>query len=926
MRFARSSVRCLALFIFTFFTTTPTFAQSTPRIRGKVRDTSENKVLANASVVLIRIPDSVITGFTRTDATGGFSIASPEQGKHLLLISYPKYADFIDTVQTDGKDLDVSFIMLNTKAKLLKEIIIKSNAAAIRIKGDTTEFRADSFMVTPNADVQELLRKMPGFQVNAKGEITAQGRKVNKVLVDGEEFFSDDPAVVTRNLRADAVDKVQLFDKQSDQAAFTGIDDGEKTRTINLQLKEEKKNGYFGKAEAGSDLGDYANGKLMANAFKGKRKIAGYLTTDNTQFEALSWDEARNYGDGGNSSTTVGDDGSIYMMYSNDEYDEASGLPNQQTAGLSYANKWGNTGTNNALQYQRLATNSIGSEFTKTILPDSSFINRSENIQDINKRKAKFSTTNEWGTDSTGLFKITLKGVNTIKDASANYTGDMTGESGAKINESNRKTSLHEDDKLLSSNITYRKKLAKTGRTLSFASDLSLNDKTQDATLLNTIRFIDGAGQVSRTDLIDQQKQGKQNSFSSSSNITYTEPLAKKSSLILKYSLGIGRNDAEMLTMDNNGAGEYIDKVDALSNHFIFNTINNTVSANYRFTEKKKNFIIGSGIGKSVYMTNDLDRKTDSRSSFTNFIPSASFTYSPRSQRRLKVGYNGNTVNPTLQQIQPIANNNDPLNILIGNADLRQAFNHQLSFDASDYKVLKSQYINLFGRFNATDNAITGSSTIDNKGQRISTYVNTDGNMNSNANARYGRSLSKGINGGLNISHTYNRYVNYVNGVRNRNDNSSLGISLDLNVYNDKWLGFYCSISATNNTIRTTLQPDVKTNYWSYSMWGNLDLNFKKIKTYVNITNNFTLYQKTSTFTDQRNIFILSPSVRKTLTKNDALEAKVQVFDLLNQNSYVNRNISSNFISETTNNGVGRFAMLGLIYNFNKNGKPQQMF
>ena len=146
---------------------------------------------------------------------------------------------------------DLKKIYLNTKSYVLKEVIVRNTVSAIRIKGDTTEYRADSFRVGPNADVQELLKRLPGIQVNSKGEIKAQGEQVNKVLVDGEEFFSDDPAVVTKNLRADIVDKVQVFDKKSDQAAFTGIDDGVKTKTINLQLKEDKKNelnfntGYF---------------------------------------------------------------------------------------------------------------------------------------------------------------------------------------------------------------------------------------------------------------------------------------------------------------------------------------------------------------------------------------------------------------------------------------------------------------------------------------------------------------------------------------------------------------------------------------------------------------------------------------------------------------------------------------------------------
>jgi hypothetical protein len=181
---------------------------------------------------------------------------------------------------------------------------------------------------------------MPGITVNGKGEITAQGQKVEKVLVDGEEFFSDDPAVVTQSLRADNIDKVQAFDKKSDQAVFTGIDDGQKTKTLNLVLKEDKKNGYFGKLEAGSDAEKYRMGKGLVNLFKNKKKVAAYLTTDNTQFESLNWNERRNYGEDMNGGTEVSDDGSIMMWSRGDDFTTGQGFPNSTTGGLHFSDKW----------------------------------------------------------------------------------------------------------------------------------------------------------------------------------------------------------------------------------------------------------------------------------------------------------------------------------------------------------------------------------------------------------------------------------------------------------------------------------------------------------------------------------------------------------------------------------------------------------
>ncbi len=914
--FSLNWLKPFAFVVLTFFSFNA-FAQGF-NLKGVVRDTVDKKQLPNASIVLLHAKDSVLYKMTRTQANGAFDLSEINNGEYILMITYPQYADYLEKIQVNDAAIDLKVIPLNTKVHLLKEVIIKNTVSAIRVKGDTTEYKADSFRVTPNADVQELIKKMPGFQVNSKGEITTQGEKVNKVLVDGEEFFSDDPAVVTKNLRADAVDKVQVFDKKSDQAAFTGIDDGQTSKTINLQLKEDKKNGYYGKFELGSNLDQYRNGKALINAFKGKKKIAGYLTTDNTRFEGLSWDEQRNYSDGGNTVTTLGDDGSMSIYFSGgDDYDEQIGLPNQQSAGLVLSNKWGNTSTNNTGQYQRLQSNAKGTSYTQTILSNAILNNNTTNDQLLDKRKYRFNTINEWGTDSTGLFKITLKAANTLKDANAQFFGITTNEFGNKINQTDRKTSLSENDKLLISNLSYRKKFAKKGRSISVLSDLNFNDKAQDATLISENSFFDAANLLSSVDRVDQIKANQQTTSSVASNIVYTEPLSEKSFLILKYGLTIAKNDAERVTSNNNGT-----IVDSLSNHFVFNTVNNSGSLSYRYVAKKVNFIIGSGIGTANYQLNDLELGTNKGINFTNFIPSASLNFNPKQQRKLRFNYNGNTVNPTLLQIQPILDNTDPLNILVGNPELQQAFTNKFTFNIGDYKVLKSRSINLWVDYGNTNNAITSSSEIDANGRRISKYVNVDGNFNYSINASYGLDVYKGVNMNFRFGKRFNRYNNIVNNTKNTNDNNSIDYAIGLNYWSDTWFNFYFQINAANNQSTSTIRPNITTNYWSYSSYGNFNFKFKKAKTYLSFENEFNIYQKSVAFPDQRNIYLVSPSIRKVIGKKDLFEIKLYAFDLFNQNSNVSRNISSNFISESTNNSIRRYFLFGVIYNFSKNSKP----
>jgi hypothetical protein len=396
--------------------------------------------------------------------------------------------------------------------------------------------------------------------------------------------------------------------------------------------------------------------------------------------------EQRNYSDGGNSVTTIGDDGSMSIFFSSggDDFDEQIGLPNQQSGGLVLANKWGNTSTNNTGQYQRLQSDAKGTSYTKTILSNSILNNNTTNDQVLDKRKYRFNTINEWGTDSTGLFKIIFKAANTLKDANADYSGLTTNEFGTKINQTERQTSLSEDDKLIVSNLSYRKKFAKKGRTISVLSDLNFNDKEQDATLISENSFFDAANSPTFVEKVDQIKANQQTTSSIASNLVYTEPLSEKSFLIFKYGLTVAKNDAERVTSNNIGA-----IVDSLSNHFVFNTVNNSGSLSYRYVAKKVNFIIGSGVGTANYQLNDLELGANRAINFTNFIPSASLNFNPKQQRKVRFNYNGNTTNPTLQQIQPIIDNSDPLNIAVGNADLQQGFSNKFSFNASDYKVLK---------------------------------------------------------------------------------------------------------------------------------------------------------------------------------------------------------------------------------------------
>ena len=886
------------------------------QITGLVKDTVDKKPLEKASVLLIAKKDSSLQSFVRTDKQGRFQLDVPNGAAFSLLVSYPKYADWFDDLQlpsSGSKDLGV--ISLNTKAYVLKEIVIR-NTSPIRIKGDTTEYIADSFKVTPNADVQELLRKMPGIQVNAKGEITAQGEKVKKVYVDGEEFFSDDPAMVTKNLRADAIAQVQVYDKKSDQAAFTGIDDGQREKTINLKLKESAKNGYFGKIEAGSTFAKYNVGKVMGNLFKGKRKIAAYATTNNSEFEGLNWDELRTYGDGGNIVTEFSDDGSsmMFMSSGDGDYAENKGLPNQQTVGAFYGNKWKNYTMGNSAQFQKVKMNIQNNGFTKSILPGYSLDNTYTDDKLQTRKRYKMGSKNEWGTDSTGLFKLNLNASQTLRNSNSIYNSETynnTGSISSLLNKSRQEKNNSDEDNQLTGSLSYRQKLKKKGRSISAEASWKLDDKTSEGSLYSVTQY----GLSPSVDIVDQKKFGRQQSSSTNVSTIYTEPISKKSFLVFKYNIGIGNNEAERNTKSKSGQGNYDQLVDSLSNHFQFNTFSNSGSLNYRYVAKKLTMSAGSGLGRVNYQANDLEKLTNRSISFTNFLPVFNFVYKPKQQRRLNIDYNGSTTNPSLSQIQPLINNDNPLSIQVGNADLVQGFRNDLRFQFSDYKVLKSRSIDLGGGFSTTSNDITSSTSVDATGKTISKYINVNGVYNYDFRAGYSRDIVKGINGGISLRQDGGRNINLVNGLRNLTNYNTTLVSFDFGYWGERWYSFYGSFRIGKSSSTSTLRPDFKNAYTTMNGYLGADLKFKKIKSYVNLWSDLTYYGSNEVFAKPLSMFVFTPTFSKNFGKTETFTLKVKVFDLFNQNRDINRNNSSNFLSQSTYNTLRRYVLVGFAFN-----------
>lgn len=897
-------------------------------IKGNIADTTAHISLSNAVIAVLRANDSVLLQFTRSHKNGGFELNTLPGIKSFIMVSYPNYADFIDTlfIQPGQTVIDLGTIYLETKAHLLQEIIVQQRVAAIKVRGDTTEFKADSFHTGPNANVQDLLKQLPGIQVNAKGEITAQGERVRKVLVDGEEFFSDDPAVVTQNLRADYVDKVQVYDKKSDQAVFSGIDDGQKTKTINLTLKEDKKKGYFGKVEAGTDATQYHYEKAMVNSFQKKRKFAAYVTNDNTRYESLNWNEKSNYGNDLNRNTDVQDDGSVWISQTSDEFSSGAGLPNSTTAGATYGNKWNEDKQNINGTYQYNHLNIVGqtNSITQYILPDTTFINKVQQNANNIRQRHRMNAVYEWQIDSTSSLKVTVTGSQIKRNDNNLYTGQSISQEGQIINQTDRTTTLDGTENNFLSNIFWRKKYKKAGRTLSFNGNLNFSGRNNTGFLTAQNSFYDKTGFLSSAQNINQYKTNSENLSGVDGKFVYTEPLWKKIFLELNYRFGFSGNDAIRNTFAKDSVnGQYDIGVDSLTNHFKYNINSQSGGATFRYNAKKINFSAGTGIGITSFRLNDILQNTNRTIQFTNFLPTASVNFTPKTQRKISLTYTGSTRNPSLVQIQPFVDNTDPLNINIGNPNLKQEFNHRFQLSVSDFKVLKSRNIYVSGNFNLTNNAISSSSTVDSSGRRINQAVNVDGNYSGNIFMFYSFEIVPTWIGGFSSTPEVNRYINFINGKKNINDNRNINFGVYFGRWSNKNVNFYVNADFSRNYSRSSISPNNITRYWSYTPYINFTAKLPA-KLYFEANSNITIYEKTSVFTGNADVYLVNASLKKTFSKNDNWELKFSVNDLLNQNKGINRNISSNFIAQTTQQTIQRYFLLSLAYNFNKNGKPAQ--
>jgi len=908
------------------------FAQDTG-IKGRLTDTADNKSLDNSVVALLK-HDSTLVGFTRANASGVFELRIPADTaiNYLLMVTHPSFADFLDSVNLkNGEIRNLNLVYMLSKIKLLEEVIVRGNRSMFT-RGDTTVFTADSFKVAEGANVEELLKKLPGIQVDRNGQITAMGETVKKVLVDGEEFFGSDPGIATKNLQANVVQEVQVYDRKSDQANFTGIDDGTRDKTLNLKLKEDKKRGYFGKIDAGGGIMEGAEtskdkdryyGAAMFNAFKGKRKISAYGITSNTGFMNLSWEDGDRFG-GGNSMEMVGD--GVFIGGGGDR-NSSNGIPVNYNGGFHYSNKFNEDkhSVNTGYKFVQIDAPGNTKRFSKNFAEGAApWSTNYENNFVTSSKKHALNGTFETKLDSMNSIKLTMGGnMNLSDNQSASHSESTDDDTGNFLNrnENNNRSKL--DQKSYNANLLWMHKFKKEFRSISVNAGVNASESKGDALVYSKTAFFNtSVGDSSVT--IDQQNLVNNNNNNITSRIAYTEPLAKNFYMETSYSFATNKRQNNRDIFAKGSGGMYNDKIDSLSNDYEFNDISNSPGVSFRLTHKKLNASVGTVVGFTKYSQLNKTTGAGNDFNFTNHFPRANISYQIKPSERFWFSYNGNTSAPSLEQMQPIRNNTDQLNQYIGNPDLRPSFRHSFNTSYSSWKMLnqRSIWISLNGSF--TQNAFSTLSNVRN-GARTTQTVNANGIYNIGAYGSYNRLLSKKLNLSMGISPEFSLSngvdfisTNNASVAKNNTRNERYLLRIRASMDKEKKYDFGLAPNISYNIAKGSISSLANAKYWAWGgdFWSTIYLP-KNFELQNNL--NAELRQTDKRFPTNNNFVFWDAELRKWLYKKE-LQVKFAAKDILDQRNGYNRNFGSSSFTETYNTILKRHFLLGLVWNFNKMG------
>lgn len=912
---------CVSLLLTSFYS----MAQTT--LRGAVADMRDSSALQGTTVTLCKSSDTSEVAVAITDAKGLYQLGNVAGGNYLLRYGFSGYEIQYKALQVPAtlQEMLLEKVYLGLKANDLGNVTVQ--AAPMQVKGDTTEYTAGMFHTKPNATAEDVLKKLPGVEVSKDGSVTAQGETVQRVLVNGKRFFGDDPKLATQNLPQDVIDKIQVFDDLSDESKATGFDDGNRVKTINITTKKSISSGYFGKVVAAAGNKQLYNTAVNLSKTKGDQQVMVIGQANNINVQNFTMRDI--LGSGNNRSGGGGMAGGAAAF---DVSPNTSGLTRTIAGGINYKDQWGKlTEVSGSYFYNNIRTNTEQNALTENFYAGDSSLFNQQNSSGITQRiNNRFNLNIETGFDSANTLTIRpdvswQQSDNTSSSTTSNTRGKTGAISNAVANTSSNSTGYNGN-----ASVVYRHKFNKVGRTLSLSGNFGATKNDKEGNNYSSSEYFANDS----TAIINQRYFSNTNSYNLGGGIAYTEPLSKKSQLQVEYNYSFKQNNADTRTFNYDSLkNAYAIPDSLLTNLYQNNYTNSRATLSYRYKNNNLNFSIGSGVQFSSLTSDNESKHLYLKQNFINLYPTANLNYKINKTTNLRFNYSGRTGQPSVNQLQPVIDNSDPLNISTGNPSLKQSFTNSFRLLYGSFDRVNSKTIFATVNANIVSNNIVNA-TITNLATGVDTImpVNMNGAYNMSAMFHYGFPL-KNPKSNLNFitrvsgSRSASLLTTIdANAVRNEQENITNSYSFGETI---KWttnlkenFDMNFTASPSYNIARYSIQPLQNANYFSMSLSAEPTY-YSKSGWIVAANFNYTMYSgRAAGF--NTSVPLLNASVAKQLFANKRGEIKFSINDILNQNISITRTITDNYAKDIQTKTLTRYGLLTFTYNLRSFKQQQQ--
>jgi hypothetical protein len=914
-------------FLFFFLFCASIYAQNPVKvtIKGVIQDTSA-AVMNGATVMLLAPKDSALVNFSRANDKGVFEFRNVKNGNYILKVSYVGFIPFQQILAPSTTEIeDLGALKIKPISKELLEVVVRTARAPLTIKGDTIEYDARSFKVPPGSSVEDLLRRLPGMEIDAQGNIKAQGKDIKKVLVDGKTFFGDDPKAATKNLGAETISKVQVFNDKSEQSKLTGIDDGKKEKAINLELKEEYKKGSFGKitGAVGTDSRMAARGNYNRFNKTSQFSILGY--GNNINETGVNWSD---YGEfKGNNSFNNNDNGDFgFGGNGRWNWDGGDGITNQfdgrgftNNAGGGVNYNFDNKKTKLSTSYFYNQTRLMLDQFQnkKTFLEDGAFLTTDTSAQNNFRGNHSIGARFEEMIDSSNtlIVKANMR-AGMRNDNNKMFQRNLT-EAGSlrarsDINNISDFTNLN-----LTTNAIFRHKFKTKGRSfaLSYGYNIINSDGTEN--LNSYSKFIDAKTFKEQVQAVNQINDNENRQNLMKGSVLYTEPLSKK---IFWETFYNGSADNRKVNRPAFNALEKNQRIDSLSTYFENTITYNRIGTSLRYSHSGVNIMVGAaglryGIEATQYDGKGGFVRTNINKNYPAFTPYIDASLELKNNMYMNFTYTLDVNAPQIADLQPVINNNNPFFTSRGNPDLNPEKSHSINFSLNKFDPATFMSINLWGGYDYYLSQVVYNQTVDLATLKVSTRPE---NLSGGTRLYIGTycsfpiiktKLTVNFNPNINISNN----PTYINGVLNDNNNQNYQLRFGFNLTPGDKLIVGLNANVGINNIKYSLSEAQNQNIRNNSFDTSIKWNFIK-KTFFETNFDYSYY-KNERFGFEQEIPIFNASIRRLLMKENKLEVRLAAFDIFNKRQNIVQRGYQNTVTTQQSLTLARYFMLSLTYN-----------